>query len=71
MTKTKASNAQPLVKNSTFIGVQYDAKAVDAISSIATGLIENAKALGSLSQVLRSSNVSIDALLKIGQKEGK
>lgn len=48
-----------------FVGVQYDAKAVNAIEIIATGLVENAKALYSLSQVLKASNVEIAAMLRI------
>ena len=48
-----------------FIGVQYDAKAVNAIETIAAGLVENAKALGSLAQVLKASNVEIASMLRI------
>jgi hypothetical protein len=54
------------ITNCTFNGVQFDAKAVDAISLIATGLIENAKALGSLASVLKASNINIESMLKIG-----
>ena len=49
----------------SFVGVQYDAKAVNAIEAIASGLVENAKALGALAQVLKASNVEIHTLLKI------
>ena len=48
-----------------FVGVQYDAKAVNAIETIATGLVETAKALGALAQVLKASNVELQALLRI------
>jgi hypothetical protein len=48
-----------------FVGVQYDAKAVNAIEMVATGLIENAKALGALAQVLKASNVEIGAMVRI------
>ena len=48
-----------------FVGVQYDAKAVNAIETIANGLVENAKALGALAQVLKASNVEIGAMLRI------
>ena len=48
-----------------FVGVQYDAKAVNAIETIAAGLVENAKALGALAQVMKASNVEIDAMLRI------
>lgn len=49
----------------SFVGVQYDAKAVNAIETIALGLVENAKALGALAQVLKASNVEVQAMLKI------
>ena len=48
-----------------FVGVQYDAKAVNAIETIAAGLVENAKALGSLAQIFKASNVEIAAMLRI------
>ena len=48
-----------------FVGVQYDAKAVNAIETIANGLVENAKALGAMAQVLKASNVEIGAMLRI------
>ena len=54
-----------IVTNSTFTGVHYDAKAVSAIETIAHGLVENAKALGKLSEVLKASNVTIESLIKI------
>ena len=53
------------ITNCTFVGVQFDAKAVSAIEIIATGLVENAKALGTLAQVLKASNVSVECLLKV------
>jgi hypothetical protein len=54
------------ITNCNFTGVQFDAKTVDTISLIATGLIENAKALGSLASVINSSNIHIETLMKIG-----
>jgi urease gamma subunit len=54
------------VTNSTFNGVHFDAKAVEAVSLIAEGLIENAKGLRSLAEVLKASNVNIETLLKVG-----
>ena len=53
------------VQNCTFVGVQYDAQAVNAISKIADGLIENAKGLAALAQVLKASNVEVESMLKI------
>jgi len=40
-------------------------KAVDAISTIAEGLVENAVALGKLAEVLKASNVTIEPMIKI------
>lgn len=53
------------VSHCNFVGVQYDAKAVDAIETIAEGLVENAKALGKLAEVLKASNVQIESLLEL------
>jgi len=55
----------PIIQDCNFVGVKFDAKAVNAIEAIATGLIENAKALGLLAQVLHASNVYVEALLKV------
>ena len=59
--KTNGKN----ISGCNFVGVQYDAKAVGAIETIAVGLVENAKALGALAQVLKASNVEIAAMLRI------
>lgn len=65
MTKAKAQNdASTVVSHCTFVGVQFDAKAVGAIETIAAGLVENAKALGLLAQVLKASNVNIETMLR-------
>ncbi len=64
----KSANKTPtknVVQNCTLVGVQYDAKAVSAVQTIAEGLVENAKALGSLAEVLKASNVEIDTLLRL------
>lgn len=63
--KRKVSQATTTISNSTFNGVVFDAKAVDAISAIASGLTENAKGLQYLAQVLTASHVKIECLLKI------
>ena len=54
------------VSNCNFVGVQFDAKAVDAITMIAEGLITNAKALGDLAQVLKASSVNVETMIKVG-----
>ena len=66
---TKSKQPHTSIMNSTFNGVQWDAKAVDAIGKIADGLIENAKGLSALAQVLKSSNVNIEALVRIGENK--
>lgn len=55
-----------VIEGCHFVGVQYDAKAVDAIQTIANGLVANAQALGKLAEVLKASNVTIEALVKFG-----
>ena len=65
MTRIKSQPPQTNVTNCTFIGVQFDAKAVEAITIIGHGLVENAKALGLLAGVLRASNVTVETMLKI------
>lgn len=53
------------ISNCMFTGVQWDAKAVDAVTKIADGLIQNAKGLTTLAEVLKASNVTIETMLKI------
>lgn len=59
----KKVTAGTVVQNCNFVGVQYDAKAIETISLIATGLIKNAEGLSKLAEVLRASNVTVEALL--------
>ena len=47
------------------VGVQFDEAATEAITTIAEGLIENAKALGHLAYVLKASNVKIETMIKV------
>lgn len=60
------------IESCSFVGVQWDAKAVDAVSKIADGLAENARSqrataegLKTLAEVLKASNVSIETMMKI------
>ena len=53
------------ITNSCFYGVKWDAKAVNAVQTIADGFLENAKGLSKLAEVLKASNVEIDAMIKI------
>jgi len=57
------------IENCSFVGVQYDAKAVSAIETIATGLVENAKALGALAAILKASNVELQSFIRIDGSE--
>jgi len=61
----KTKKPQTQIKGCTFTGVQFDKEAVGAITIIAEGLIENAKALGQLANVFTASNIKIETLLKI------
>lgn len=57
------------ISDSTFIGVQFDPEAIDAVSTIARGLTVNAEALGDLARVLKASNVNIESMIKIESKK--
>jgi len=62
--KTK-SEVKNEITNCSFVGVQYDAKAVNAIETIALGLLKNAEGLKELASVLKASNVQIETMIKI------
>ena len=64
-----ASSKGTTIMNCDFVGAKYDAKSVDAITMIADGLVKNAISLGKLADVLKSSTVEIEAMVKI--VEGK
>ena len=53
------------ISNCNFAGVQFDEAATEAITTIAEGLCETAKALGQLSYVLKASNVNIETMLRL------
>lgn len=61
----KQSNNGSSFTSCDFYGVKWDDKAVEAIKTIADGLIVNAQGLGKLAEVLRASNIRIDAMVKI------
>jgi len=63
--KNQAAAPVYSVTGCNFVGVQYDAKAVESINLIAEGLIENAQGLSKLAEVLKASNVQIDTMLKV------
>jgi hypothetical protein len=69
---SKSVNPGSTITGCTFNGVQWDAKAVETITIVATAckenaiaLQENAKTLHKLAEVLNSSNVKIDTMLKL------
>lgn len=68
MTKKKVTSTQPatIIDNCTFTGVQWDATAVKAIQTIADSFLQNAKGLTALAEVLKSQNINVEAMLKIG-----
>lgn len=57
------------ISNCEFVGVKFDEKACEAINTIAEGLVENAKALGQLANVLSASGVNLECMLKIDGKQ--
>jgi len=64
--KKPAAPSGTTVTNSQFYGVHWDAKSVEAIQTVADGLVANAQALGALAQVFKSQNIRVECLLKIG-----
>lgn len=64
---TVESRGATTIKDCVFRAVEFDSKAIESISLIATGLIENAKALGRLAEVLKASNVTVEAMIKLVQ----
>lgn len=67
MRKTKAeAPVQNIIQNCQFAAVQFDAKAVEAIRLIAEASLENARTLHRLADVLVASNVTVEAMVKIG-----
>lgn len=63
--KTPIVDRTTHISNCTFTGVKWDAKAVDAVTKIADGLIQNAKGLTALAEVLKASNVTLETMLKV------
>jgi hypothetical protein len=51
------THATATVTGCSFTGVHYDKEMVEAITSIAAGLTENAKSLGLLANALKAPNV--------------
>lgn len=61
----QVSGAQ--IRDSHFIGVQFDKAACESISKIADGLAENARGLSALAETLNAANIRVDCMVKIDQ----
>lgn len=60
-----AKKAGTNITGCSFVGVQFDEAATEAITTIAEGLMENAKALGQLAYVLKASNVELGTFIEV------
>lgn len=63
--KERAIGKSSNITGCTFIGAQYDEKAVESITEIAAGLKQNAISLGKLADLLNSSSVTVDCMIKM------
>lgn len=61
----RAKRTPTTISNCEFTGVRFNEAATAAITTIAEGLVENAKALGKLASVLKASNVEIATMLRV------
>lgn len=63
---TRTSKApHVMIRDSQFVGVQFDAPAIEAVKVVAEGLLETARGLGRLAFVLNASNVNIETFVRI------
>ena len=51
--------------NCTFTGVEFDKSVVGTMSSIAEGLIENAKGLKALAEVFSASHIQVETMVHV------
>lgn len=58
--------ARRTIKDTTFIGFQYNGDHAVAVAAVAAALGDNAKALGALASALAGAGNRIDAMVKIG-----
>jgi len=54
-----------IVQDSNFYGVKYDEEFAYVARTIAEGFVANAEGLSKLADILSSSNVNIEAMVKI------
>jgi len=70
----KIKPVKPRVTNNSiidceFVGVKNNSPTIEAITSIANGLTENAKAFSKLADALNGSGINIESLLKFGSTD--
>jgi len=46
------------IANNTFVGVQWDAQAIEAINTVALGLLN-------LTEIFKAQNINIEAMVKV------
>lgn len=51
--------------NCTFTGVEFDKSVVGTMSSIAEGLIQNAKGLKALAEVFSASHIQVETMVHV------
>jgi len=69
---------QNIIEGCNFVGVKWDEAAIDAVDTVALGLVENAKAirenalaLNKLACVLLASNVHIETMIRVDPGKGE
>ena len=65
MTNETNENISAKFEHCTFTGVEFDKSVVRTMSQIAEGLIQNARGLKALAEVLSDSNVHIETMINV------
>ena len=63
--KQKEETAKTVVKDSTFIGVEFKADGTECLKTMAEALRQNAEALSKMATILQGGGIHIDSLLSI------
>lgn len=58
----KKAKRKTIISNNTFQGVVWDAKAIESVNLVAQGLLN-------LTELFKTQNIEIEAMLKIGKQE--
>ena len=61
----KEAKGGNVIQDCTMYGVKYDEEFAKVANNLALGFIENAKGMSKLADILSSSNVEIEALIKV------